>query len=91
LKIPNISSPESVSGIQPIGSKPMPQGSESPNVAAKDEAVLGKVASAMNEAIRARDARVAELHEQHLRGSYHVDAAKISSKIVDEHLGPKNQ
>ena len=33
-----------------------------------------------------RDARVAELREQYQRGTYRVDAAKLSSNIVDKHL-----
>lgn len=33
-----------------------------------------------------REARVAELRRQHQSGTYKVDAAELSSKIIDEHL-----
>jgi anti-sigma28 factor (negative regulator of flagellin synthesis) len=33
-----------------------------------------------------REARVAEIREQYQRGTYRVDAAEVSSSIVDEHL-----
>ncbi len=32
--------------------------------------------------------RIAELRRRYLEGSYEVDAAKLSSKIIDKHLGP---
>ena len=33
-----------------------------------------------------REARVAELREQYLNGTYQVDAARLSAAIIDEHL-----
>jgi anti-sigma28 factor (negative regulator of flagellin synthesis) len=33
-----------------------------------------------------REARIEELRNQHLSGTYSVDAAKVSGKIIDSHL-----
>ncbi len=55
-----------------------------------DNASIGSLASALSDAIAPRDARVAELRKQYLDGTYYVSAAKISSKMVDEHLADKS-
>ncbi len=34
----------------------------------------------------AREARVAELRQQVLNGTYEVEAAKLSAKIIEQHL-----
>jgi anti-sigma28 factor (negative regulator of flagellin synthesis) len=51
-----------------------------------DEASLGSVAKAVSQGLVASEARVAELRAQYQSGSYKVDAADLSSKLIDEHL-----
>jgi anti-sigma28 factor (negative regulator of flagellin synthesis) len=37
-----------------------------------------------------REARIADLREQYLAGTYKVDAAELSRKLVDSHLRSKS-
>ena len=39
---------------------------------------------------RDREARIADLREQYLAGTYKVDAAELSRKLVDSHLRSKS-
>lgn len=54
--------------------------------AVQDEVDVGAVALAASTSIDAPDSRVAELRQQVLDGTYKVDSARLSSKIIDEHL-----
>jgi hypothetical protein len=47
---------------------------------------LHRTSSAGRGARPTESARIAELRRQYVNGTYHVDAAKVSAKIIDEHL-----
>ena len=53
---------------------------------ARDEVAVGPVALAAANSLEAPDKRIAELRQQVQDGTYRVDSAALSAKIVDEHL-----
>jgi anti-sigma28 factor (negative regulator of flagellin synthesis) len=53
-----------------------------------DNISIGPIASAASNTLNAPDEKIAELRERYLNGTYSVDADKLSSKIIDEHLQP---
>ena len=53
----------------------------------EDQTKLGSVATALHQSSEQREARVAQLRQQYLDGTYHVDASSLSSKIVNDHTG----
>ena len=51
-----------------------------------DKVTIGTIASAASNTLEPSDEKITGLREQYLNGTYTVDAHKLSSKIIDEHL-----
>jgi len=87
LRISDASSPETAAAVQPAAS---PDAKQTEHAAApgsvEDHVSLGSVAVAASNSLDAPEARIAELRQQYLEGTYQVDAGKLGAKIVDEHL-----
>lgn len=52
----------------------------------EDEVSVGNVAHAAADSLDAPESRIAELRQQILDGTYDIDARRLSSKIVEEHI-----
>jgi anti-sigma28 factor (negative regulator of flagellin synthesis) len=86
LKIPDAPPPGASPHIQPVAT---PAGASEHAVAPgaqQDQIDIGPVASAASNTLDAPPEKIAELRERYLNGTYQVDADKLSSKIIDEHL-----
>ena len=83
MKISDLSAKNSVSELS---EKRTHAPAPSPAPPAADQVSVGKVAAAASKALEPADQRVAELRQKYLEGTYKVDAAALSAKIVDDHL-----
>ena len=87
MKISDASSPGAAGQVQPTAS---PDAKQTEHAVApgsvQDEVSLGPVALAASNSLDAPEAKIAELRQQYLDGSYQVDPGKLSTKIVEEHL-----
>ena len=87
MKISDASSPDAAGRVEPAASpasKQTEQAAASGSV--EDHVSLGSVAVAASNSLDAPDAKIAELRQQYLDGTYQVHPDKVSAKIVDEHL-----
>ncbi len=87
MKISDASSAEAAGHVQPVASPDAKQ--TEPAVApgsTQDQVSLWSVALAASRSLDAPEAKIAELREQYLDGTYHVATEKLSAKIVKEHL-----
>ena len=87
MKISDASSPEAARRVEPAAdpaSKQTEQAAVSGSV--EDHVCLGSVAVAASNSLDGPDAKIAELRQQYLDGTYQVQPDKVSAKIVDEHL-----
>jgi anti-sigma28 factor (negative regulator of flagellin synthesis) len=87
LRIPESGSTEATSEVRPPANRGEPSQQELPEYVAADHSDVSAAASAVNQSIEKQDARVEELRQQYLSGSYQPDSAKVAAKIVEEHLG----
>ncbi len=87
MRISDAPSPDAAPQVKPAAS---PATKDAEHAAApgsaQDEVSLGPVALAASSSLDAPDARIVELRQQYLDGSYQVEAHKLGAKIVDEHL-----
>ena len=87
MKIPDASSPEAAGHVQPTANPAAKQTEQAVAPGSvQDEVTLGAVAVAASNSLDAPEAKIAELRQQYLDGTYQVPADKISAKIVKEHL-----
>jgi anti-sigma28 factor (negative regulator of flagellin synthesis) len=86
LRIPDASTVDAAANLKSAASPVKATEHEPASEAVQDEVNVGAVALAASTSIDAPDSRVAELRQQVLDGSYQVDSARLSSKIIDEHL-----
>jgi anti-sigma28 factor (negative regulator of flagellin synthesis) len=91
LRIPDASSPDA-SPVDPasnLKSADSPAKATEPSPVpepAGDEVSVGAVALAAANSLEAPDSRTTELRQKVLDGTYRVDSAAVSAKIIDEHL-----
>jgi anti-sigma28 factor (negative regulator of flagellin synthesis) len=87
LRIPDAPPPGASPHIQPAAT---PAGAEQAVLprSEPDNITIGPVASAASKTLDPPEGKIAELRERCLNGTYSVDADKLSSKIIDEHLQP---
>jgi len=87
LRISDASSAEAAAPVQPAAN---PDAKQTEHAAApgsvEDHVSLGSVAVAASNSLDASEARIAELRQQYLEGTYRVDGGKLGAKIVEEHL-----
>jgi anti-sigma28 factor (negative regulator of flagellin synthesis) len=89
VRITNSRSPEATVEASRVNNKNTADDHESASFSAvmHDQTSLGAIATALQPS-ESSNARVAELRKQFLNGSYQVDAASLSRKIVSDHIGP---
>ena len=86
MKIPDAPPPGASPQTQPIATPAAAAEPAVPPSSEQDEVNIGPLASAASNTLEAPDAKIAQLREQYLNGTYQVDADKLSSKLIDEHL-----
>jgi anti-sigma28 factor (negative regulator of flagellin synthesis) len=74
--------------IQPVATPAGAPDQAAPPGSDHDKADIGPIASAASNALESQHEKIAQLREQYLNGTYEVDADKLSSKLIDEHLQP---
>jgi anti-sigma28 factor (negative regulator of flagellin synthesis) len=89
LRIPDAPPPGASPHVQPVATPA--GGAEQAGLAGSehDKVSIGPIAAAASNTLNAPAEKIAELREQYLSGTYSVDADKLSSKIIDEHLQPQ--
>lgn len=88
MKIPDAAPPGASPHIQPVATPAGASEHAALPGSEQDQINIGTIASAASNTLEVSDAKIAELREQYLNGTYQVDADKLSSKIIDEHLKP---
>jgi anti-sigma28 factor (negative regulator of flagellin synthesis) len=87
LRISDAPSPDSAARVQPAASSSVKENEHTvASGSVQDEISVGPVAVAASNSLDAPESKIAALRQQYLDGAYHVEADKLSAKIVDEHL-----
>lgn len=86
MRIPDAPAPGASPQLQPVATPAGAAGQAVPPGSEHDKVEIGPIASAASKAIEFQDEKIAQLREQYLNGTYQVDADKLSSKLIDEHL-----
>jgi anti-sigma28 factor (negative regulator of flagellin synthesis) len=84
MKISDVSADKPVSDVRENRSTSAP--AAGPTSQSADQVSLGSVAAAVSKALESSNQRVAELRQQYVSGTYKVDAAALSAKIVNDHI-----
>jgi flagellar biosynthesis anti-sigma factor FlgM len=82
-----LGSTEATPELRPRTNQAAPGQKEPSEHVAVDHSDVSAAANAASQESAKRTDRVKELREQFLNGSYQPDAAKVATKIVEEHLG----
>lgn len=84
MKISDVGVSNSISDVPESRNTSAP--SDAPANPSLDQVSVGSVAAAASRALESSNDRVTELRQQYVDGTYKVDAAALSAKIVNDHL-----